>query len=75
MIRFLLASVLLLPSLAARAAGDAPPPRRPEGRPEICTQQFAPVCGELTGARKTYGNSCFAAAAGARVVTDGACPP
>lgn len=70
MMRVLLIGVLLLPSVAVRAAGDTPPPRRPE----ICTQQFAPVCGALNGARKTYPNSCFAATAGARVVTDGACP-
>ena len=45
----------------------------PARRPEMCTQQYAPVCGELNGARKTYPNACMAALAEAKVVADGAC--
>lgn len=40
-------------------------------RPEICTQQVAPVCG---CDNQTYSNSCFAAVAGVGVLSEGACP-
>lgn len=65
----MLAGMIAATPQAAKAAGEAPAPRRPE----ICTEQYAPVCGEKNGSRKTYSNSCFAAADAARVVTDGAC--
>ena len=39
-------------------------------KPEICTQQFQPVCG---CDNKTYSNSCVAAAAGVSVASDGEC--
>jgi hypothetical protein len=32
-----------------------------EPRPEVCTQAYVPVCGELTdGSRRTYSNACSA---------------
>ena len=39
----------------------------------ICTEQYAPVCGEKNGVTKTYSNACFAAADHAKVIAQGPC--
>ncbi|WP_220719025.1 Kazal-type serine protease inhibitor [Agarivorans litoreus] len=31
-----------------------------EPRPEICTMEYDPVCGEVNGELKEYGNACSA---------------
>lgn len=41
-------------------------------RPEMCTEQYQPVCG---CDNRTYGNACSAAAAGQGVLSEGECPP
>ena len=48
----------------------APPPD-----PGPCFMIAAPVCGAKGGMKFTYANSCFAAKDGAKVVSQGACPP
>jgi hypothetical protein len=52
------------------------PPQHPDKagvcrpRPEVCTQDFNPVCGVN---HKTFGNACMAAAAGINVAHVGKC--
>jgi len=54
----------------AKAAGDCKGTGECKDRPEICIELFKPVCGCN---HKTYGNECFAAAAGVNVDHEGAC--
>ena len=60
--------------IAAAATAAEPNSDNPQQqRPTVCTQQYAPVCGEIKGVTKTYSNACFAAAAGAKVIAQGPC--
>ena len=49
------------------------PPPGPPGRGDICTREYAPVCGERGRDRQTFGNACVARAEGFRVVHAGEC--
>ena len=51
----------------AQSAGTSKP------APQVCTEQYAPVCGQIGNNSKTYSNECFARAAGAKVIADGEC--
>lgn len=50
--------------------GYRPPP--PE-RPQYCTREYDPVCGERRGRYQTFGNACTARADGFRVAYGGEC--
>jgi hypothetical protein len=41
----------------------------------ICTREYAPVCGQLLQHTQTFGNSCMMKGAGATWVSDGECLP
>jgi hypothetical protein len=69
-IAILLAVGLATQWISAAAADDN---RNFKRRPTVCTEQYAPVCGELNGVSKTYSNACFAAADGAKIIAQGPC--
>src|SRR4051812_32216384 len=54
----------------AKAVGDCKGEGKCTDRPDVCTDEFKPVCGCN---HKTYSNACFAAAAGVNVDHDGPC--
>jgi hypothetical protein len=61
------ACILLLQSCSAKVGVDETQSEKaqgkvcPEPRPEMCTQQYDPVCGQLSaGGSKTYSNWCSA---------------
>ncbi|HEY0784153.1 MAG TPA: Kazal-type serine protease inhibitor domain-containing protein [Thermoanaerobaculia bacterium] len=54
----------------AKPAGDCKGKGKCTERPKICEEIFKPVCGCND---RTYGNACFAAAAGVNVAYDGPC--
>jgi hypothetical protein len=39
----------------------------------VCTEIYAPACARSGGVLKTYSNQCFAQAAQAEIIADGAC--
>lgn len=52
-----------------------PAPPRPPSRPPVqaCTREFAPVCAERRGQRRTFSNSCEARASGFSIIRSGEC--
>ena len=65
-------SGVIVAACTAVVVDDRPPPPRPD-RPQACTMQYDPVCGERRGDRQTFGNSCEADRAGYRIVHGGEC--
>ena len=68
-------AVLALALTAAVAACTVvvhePQPVAP--RPQACTREFAPVCGQRGNRRQTFSNACMARASGFAVVHRGQC--
>lgn len=50
-----------------------PDNRPPEREPQVCTREYAPVCGQRGNRIQTFPNSCEAGGAGFRVVHPGEC--
>ncbi|MDM9628820.1 Kazal-type serine protease inhibitor [Rhizobium sp. S152] len=74
-----LALIVLIPMLSACTV-DAdpgysrpPPPRPSPSQPQMCTMEYAPVCGERGGRTQTFGNACQARNSGFRIVGRGEC--
>lgn len=74
-IRALILTLALVSGSVAEttSAASEPDNRNFQRRPTVCTQQYAPVCGKINGVTKTYSNSCFAAADGAKIIAQGPC--
>jgi hypothetical protein len=73
-VAFALTIVLVsVSAIGMMARASEPDNRNFRRHPAVCPEQYAPVCGKINGVRKTYSNSCFAAADGAKVVVLGPC--
>lgn len=65
---------IVFPSFEALAQSSPPVSALPTvRRPQVCAEQYSPVCGRLAGNNKTYSNKCFADVAGAQFLYDGPC--
>jgi len=76
-----LALLALIPLLSACAVDVGPsysrprppPPPRPAGPPQMCTMEYAPVCGQRGARVQTFSNACQARAANFTVISRGQC--
>ena len=71
-----LAALMVLSACSVSVDEGRPqhPPVRPD-RPQMCTMEYAPVCGVRNGKTRTLGNSCQARAEGYRIISNGECRP
>ncbi len=71
-----LAALMVLSACSVSVDEGRPqrPPIRPD-RPQMCTMEYAPVCGVRNGKTRTLGNSCQARAEGYRIISNGECRP
>jgi hypothetical protein len=73
-----LALLLLMPILSACNAGvdpgsSRPPPRPRPPQPQMCTMEYAPVCGQRGPRTQTFGNACQARSEGFQIIGNGEC--
>jgi hypothetical protein len=73
-----LALVALIPLLSACTVDvdpgySRPPPRPRPPQPQMCTMEYAPVCGERGGRTQTFSNACQARSSGFMIVGRGEC--
>lgn len=73
-----LAVLALIPLLSACTVEvdqgySRPPPRPRPPQPQMCTMEYAPVCGERGGRTQTFGNACQARNSGFMIVGRGEC--
>jgi hypothetical protein len=63
----------ILAAIAAACTVVVQEPQPVASRPQICTREVAPVCGQRGSRRQTFSNSCMARASGFAVVHRGQC--
>jgi hypothetical protein len=52
---------------------SSPPPRPRPQAPQMCTMEYAPVCGQRGGRSQTFGNACQARSNGFEIIGRGEC--
>lgn len=69
-----LAALMVLSACSVAVDEGRPhhPPLRPN-QPQMCTLEYAPVCGVRNKSERTFSNSCQARAEGYRIVNNGQC--
>lgn len=68
----------MLIAAAALIAGctvsdESAPSRQQPPNPQLCTREYAPVCGVHGSVRQTFGNACEARSRGYRIIGTGEC--
>ncbi|WP_162246995.1 Kazal-type serine protease inhibitor domain-containing protein [Rhizobium sp. Root1220] len=71
-------ALLLVPLLSACTVDvdpgySRPPPNPRPPQPQMCTMEYAPVCGQRGGRVQTFGNACQARSNGFHIIGRGEC--
>ncbi|OCJ04950.1 hypothetical protein A6U87_13030 [Rhizobium sp. AC44/96] len=70
---FLLAPMLAACTVDVDPGYSRPPPRPRPPQTQMCTMEYAPVCGQRGGRTQTFANSCQARSNGFAIVGHGEC--
>lgn len=65
---------LALTAIAAACTVVVQEPQPVVSRPQICTREYAPVCGQRGNRQQTFSNACMARASGFAIAHRGQCP-